>query len=1104
MKEFFKAFMMNSKRQIKGLRGLCLRIIPAAALVLFLGCGEKTVTVSESYPVYESYRDIPSVTAEEIRAVEELRERGTSFVYGTAGGDEAFYGEGGEIRGYAALLCDWLTGLFDIPFTPGIYDPDGLSAGLESGTIDFSGDFSPASAGLETGNPALTPLVSALRKYLDQGGDHHITVLRNQGAEEYRRHLFFTALTDEEREYVRIHQASGAIIPIAARYDNYPVSFYNEMEKQWQGIALDLLGGIGNLTGMTFLPANRKTDEWFAIAGMLESNQVPMVCDLSLSEKWEDAFIQAGVPYQQDRYAFLSKADYPDVGVDELRYSRVALIKDSLFASLFNEWFPGHPQVKEYAVIREAIDALERGEADLLMATTNVLFMITNYQERTGFKANLVLDEEHEYYFYFNKNEKILSSIVTKAQDFVDTGKIVERWTHRVFDYRGKMARAQVPYFIWLSAMLAAIMILLAVIYVRSKQEAKRLETIVRERTRELEIQTERANAASEAKSQFVASMSHEIRTPMNAIIGMSELMRTDNLDAVQRGYFTDIRKMAKSLLQIINDILDFSKMEAGKLEIIPVHFNILGLYDNICSISKFTAQAKELEFRSGFDPKIPEALYGDETRIRQIITNIVNNAIKYTPAGSVSLTINRVMHKEADCLEFIVEDTGIGIKEEDIPKLFEAFRQLDKGKNRGIVGTGLGLSITKRLVSMIGGEIAVKSVYGRGSVFTVYLPLIEGDPSKLDIKGAAERVTALDTVAVLVVDDNPINLTVAQGFLATHSIFPDTALSGPEAIEKVCSKRYDLVFMDHMMPGMDGVEAVKIIRTLDPSVLSAGISDPAWFKNLPIVALSANAVSGAKEYFLNAGMNDFISKPIDAENLNTMLVKWLPPDKVTMAKWGKPGEWGTKYDALFKEIKRLEVLDVIAGLSHVGNNEAAYVQILRQFCAEFDGYVRDIKRFFAEENWTEYTIRLHAIKGVFANMGAEAVSKWAYQLEYASRNGDYAKCLEETESFIGKMIEFKEKLLTTSLIDKDQKQEKRRVESEELLKTLESIREACGKGLSDEADALSETLKGMSYSETADTIIDEICDLIASLDYDLVAEKAASLEEAVAEGGGR
>jgi signal transduction histidine kinase/CheY-like chemotaxis protein len=1088
---------VNFKQRIKKIRGFA--VLPLSfALVLFSGCGKKAVEIAGTYPAYESYRDIPGVSAAEIRAVELLRARGASFVYGAVEGSEAFYSENGEIQGYAALFCDWLSRFFGIPFTPRICESGDLSAGLENGEIDFSGDVFPPSGGLKTKKSELEGIAAILQDYIDQDGDYHITALHNRGNDEYKRHLFLTGLSDEEKEYVRVHQVSGAIIPIGARYDNYPVSFYNETEKEWQGIALDTLKEIEYLTGMTFLPANKKTDEWFVISGLLKSNHLSMVCDLSLSERRDVSFIRAVSPYQQDLYAFLSRADYPDVNMNEVRFSRVAVIGNSSYAYLFYRWFPGHPYTREYPTIREAIDALDKGEADLLMATTNALFMITNYQEKSGFKANLVMDQEHEYYFYFNQNEKPLSSVISAAQKYVDTGRIVERWTHRVFDYRGKMARAQVPYFIGLSVMLSAILVLLGIIYIKSKQDSRRLETVVKERTGELAVQTERANAASAAKGQFLASMSHEIRTPMNAIIGMSDLMRTDNLDAVQQGYFADIKKMARSLLQIINDILDFSKIEAGKLELIPVHFNILSLYDNICSMSMFTAQAKELEFRGRIDPKIPETIYGDEIRIRQIITNIVNNAVKYTQTGSVSLNLNRVMRGETDSLEVIVSDTGIGIKEEDIPKLFENFRQLDKEKNRGIVGTGLGLSITKNLVVMMGGEIIVRSVYGGGSDFTVYLPLVEGDPSKTAVKTMRERVTASDNVTVLVVDDNSINLTVAQGFLATHNIFPDTAQSGPEAIEKLCSKRYDLVFMDHMMPGMDGIEAVRIIREAGPSAFPAKIPDPAWLKNMPVVALSANAVSGARETFLDAGMNDFISKPIEADNLNNMLIKWLPPEKITMTKQGKSGEWGTEYNALFRELKQLDIMEMTAGLSHVGNNEAAFLQILRQFCNEFDGYVRDIERFFAGENWSEYSIRLHAMKGVFANIGAEGLSKWAYQLEYASRNGDHEKCKNETEKFIGKMAEFKKKLLSTSLMSMNEKKRPlvRQVESAELLRTLEAVREACGKGMSDDADALAETLGGMRCDETTDALITELCELLASLDYDLVPEKIAAIKK--------
>jgi signal transduction histidine kinase/DNA-binding NarL/FixJ family response regulator/HPt (histidine-containing phosphotransfer) domain-containing protein len=595
------------------------------------------------------------------------------------------------------------------------------------------------------------------------------------------------------------------------------------------------------------------------------------------------------------------------------------------------------------------------------------------------------------------------------------------------------------------------------------------------------------AEDASKAKSQFLASMSHEIRTPMNAIIGMSDLMRTDNLDVVQQGYFTDIKKMSKALLQIINDILDFSKIEAGKLELIPVHFSILNLYHHICAQGKFTAMTKELEFRHDFDPRVPEVIYGDEIRIRQAIINIINNAIKYTQEGYVYFTVQRVRQNNADFIAFTVEDTGIGIKPENFSKLFNTFQQFDTSKNRGIMGTGLGLSITRNLVNMMGGTIDFASEYGIGSVFTLYLPLIKGDPLKTEKAKALDRVIARDDVQILVVDDNSINLTVALGFLATHNIHPDTAQSGLKAIEMVKAKRYDLVFMDHMMPGMDGTEATRCIRD----------AEDLWLKQMPIVALSANAVSGAREMFLESGMDDFISKPIDATQLNLMLSKWLPKEKIRSvaqesSELHRPMD--EQFAALADELSHLGIIDITLGLSHVGNNHAAYAHMLRQFCVELDTYIKEIRLFTAQENWKEYSIRLHGMKGIFANMGAEAISKWAYSLEYASKNGKYAKCMEETEAICEEMLQFREKLRTTSLMDKEESKEKEPVDEGVLRKKLDALAQACASGESSLADVLMEELERLTFNGEVDERLAVICGLVASLDYDVALEQIQSL----------
>ncbi|MDR1654725.1 MAG: PAS domain-containing protein, partial [Treponema sp.] len=366
------------------------------------------------------------------------------------------------------------------------------------------------------------------------------------------------------------------------------------------------------------------------------------------------------------------------------------------------------------------------------------------------------------------------------------------------------------------------------------------------ERNRELEIEARAAKAATDAKSRFLASMSHEIRTPMNAIIGMSDLMRTDNLDEEQRSFFDDIKKMSRTLLQIINDILDISKIEVGKMEIFPVHFNLHELYDHICSLSRFTAESKDLEFRSFFDPGVPHVIYGDDVRIRQIVTNLINNAVKYTQSGSVEFDVTKVLRNNRDCLSFAVRDTGIGIRKEDFDKLFNNFQQLDSQKNRGIIGTGLGLAITKNLLNLMEGDVEFDSEYGKGSVFTAFIPLVPGDPEKVEKKILQSRVMAAEGTRILVVDDNKTNLKVALAFLAVHGIRAETAAGGEEALEKLKANAYDLVFMDHMMPGMDGVEAARAIRAL-----SSNGEDR--FAKMPIIALTANAVSGAREQFIEA-----------------------------------------------------------------------------------------------------------------------------------------------------------------------------------------------------------------------------------------------------------
>lgn len=489
------------------------------------------------------------------------------------------------------------------------------------------------------------------------------------------------------------------------------------------------------------------------------------------------------------------------------------------------------------------------------------------------------------------------------------------------------------------------------------------------------------AEKASAAKSEFLANMSHEIRTPMNAIIGLNDIIMEECGDTEIYAHAKDVQSAAKSLLAIINDILDLSKVEAGKMELVCVDYYIKVMADEIIGMMDMAASQRGLILKYECDETIPCRYRGDDGRIKQILINILSNAIKFTKKGYVRAYITGKPGKDAEeeQLIFCVEDTGCGIREEDLGKIFEDFRQVDSKRNRSAEGTGLGLAIVKHLVELMGGTIEVESTYGKGTMVTITIPqkIVDARPiSEMPtVPQAEQKVTDTFTapgVKVLIVDDNVINRKVARGFLKNYAFDLAEAESGPEAIELVRDNRYDIIFMDHMMPGMDGIEAAQIIRR------DCGENGTAP----TMVALTANAMEGMREHFLECGFQDFIAKPLDRRELNRLLQRWVPE------KYRKTGDEKEEFKPLDPSAIRIEGVDMDAVMQYYSGDEEGFVDLLELYCVDGKRKIKLLGEL-VKSDILRYQIEVHGLKSASAGIGAMGVSAMAREQENAAAQGD-------------------------------------------------------------------------------------------------------------------
>ncbi len=602
----------------------------------------------------------------------------------------------------------------------------------------------------------------------------------------------------------------------------------------------------------------------------------------------------------------------------------------------------------------------------------------------------------------------------------------------------------------------------------------------------ELAQQSIIADSANKAKSQFLSNMSHEIRTPINAIIGMDEMILRESTEQSILEYAQNLRHAATNLLQLINDILDFSKIEAGKMEIIPAEYHVSSLLNDLINMIQKRAENKGLRLEVEAAPQIPAVLFGDEVRIRQVITNLLTNAVKYTEKGTVTLRLNSI--PKGDNFIYLcisVSDTGIGIKKEDIDKLYTAFERIEEKRNRNIEGTGLGMNITNKLLGLMGAKLSVDSVYSQGSTFSFQIlqqvlnPTPIGDFRNFLTHAQTKIVYRASFIAptanILVVDDTPMNLTVFKGLLKQTNINIDTAQSGADCLALATKKSYDIIFIDHMMPGMDGIDTLHALSNLSDNLN----------KNTPTVCLTANAITGAREQYIAAGFNDYLTKPINSDKLEDLIVKYLPPEKVQSAE-NQPQTDNDKPPTTLPDwLLNVQGISVGYGIEHCGGEEA-YLDVLEVFANSIISGSEEINLYYNSEDWKNYTTKVHALKSTAKVIGAAELSERAKRLEDAGNSGYIDEIKLNHAALMNLYRSYLEKLKPLIKAEEDNS-EKPMLDEKTIVEAFETMKEFAARFDYDNMQYIFQTLEEYSLTETYKERYKKIKEATEKLDWERV-----------------